>query len=94
MAMFLQSFVVNGLLISLAILVHYEMLRWLSIGIPKLPTRHRLKVVTGRLGALTAHVIEIWMFGIGYYFLIETGRSGARDLDGVFHVYRNAEILG
>jgi len=76
MPVLLQSFIVNGLLVSLAILIHYEMLRFLSVLIPKLPTRHRLKVVTGLLGALTAHVIEIWMFGIGYYLLIGLGQFG------------------
>lgn len=76
MPVLLQSFIVNGLLVSLAILIHYEILRLLSVVIPKLPTRHRLKVVTGLLGALTAHVLEIWMFGIGYYLLIELGQFG------------------
>ena len=79
----LQAWFVNGLLISLAILIHYEMLRLLSVMIPRLPTRHRLKVVTGLLGAMTAHVIEIWMFGIGYYFLIECGQFGG--LGGSYH---------
>jgi hypothetical protein len=101
MPMFLQSFIVNGLLISLAILIHYEMLRLLSVLIPKLPTQHRLKVVTGLLGALTAHVIEIWMFGIGYYWLIETGQFGTLTgnythslLDSVYFSFATYSSLG
>lgn len=79
----IQAWLVNGLLISLAILIHYEMLRLLSVMIPRLPTRHRLKVVTGLLGAMTAHVIEIWVFGLGYYLLIDVGQFGV--LGGDYH---------
>jgi Ion channel len=65
----LQAWIINGALIAVAVVIHYEILRALSVAIPKWPIQHRLKVVMGLLGALTAHVIEIWVFGFGYYFL-------------------------
>jgi len=73
----LQAWAINGTLIAAAVIVHYEILRWLSIWIPKWPMKHRQKVVTGLLGAMTAHVIEIWMFGVGYFLLVENGQFGS-----------------
>ena len=69
MPVILQAWIINGALIAVAVMIHYEILRVLSVAIPKWPIQHRLKVVVGLLGALTAHVLEIWVFGFGYYFL-------------------------
>ncbi|EGG99876.1 hypothetical protein imdm_543 [gamma proteobacterium IMCC2047] len=49
----------------LAVLVHYEMLTRLSQLLPQIHIRHRLRLVVAVLGAMVAHVIEIWIFGIG-----------------------------
>jgi len=73
----LQAWVINGALIAAAVVIHYEILRWLSVLIPRWPMPHRMKVVSGLLGALTAHVIEIWMFGVGYFLLVENGQFGS-----------------
>jgi len=73
---FIQAWIINGILIAAAVLIHYEILRMLSVFIPRWPLQHRLKVVSGLLGALTAHVIEIWMFGVAYYFLVEASHFG------------------
>lgn len=69
MPVILRAWIINGALIAVVVVIHYEILRVLSVVIPKWPIQHRLKVVVGLLGALTAHVIEIWVFGIGFYFL-------------------------
>ena len=71
-----QAWLVNGALVVAAILIHYEALRLLSTLIPKWPLEHRVKVVSGLLGAMTAHVIEIWVFGFGYFMLVMSGRFG------------------
>lgn len=72
-----QAWFINGALIAAAVVIHYEILRWFSVWIPKWSMRHRQKVVIGLLGAMTAHVIEIWMFGLGYYLLTENGQFGS-----------------
>jgi hypothetical protein len=61
--------IINSFLIILVVLIHYEMLRGLSIIIPKLSIGYRLRVLFGVIGAITAHVLEVWVFGIGYYFM-------------------------
>jgi uncharacterized membrane protein len=43
---------------------------------PKEAVRHRYRIITGVLGALCAHVVEIWLFAFGYYFLINFGAFG------------------
>ena len=50
---------INSVLIASAVLIHYEMLRWMSLLIPRLAVRPRLRVLFGVSGALTAHV-TLW----------------------------------
>lgn len=66
----------------MAILIHYEMLYRLSSILPHLTIRHRYRVVFGLFGAMIAHVIEVWLFAVGYYFLIQYEHYG--DLSGAF----------
>jgi len=68
---------INSVLIASAVLIHYEMLRWMSLLIPRLNIRPRLRVLFGVFGALTAHVTQIWLFGIAYYWLAAYGKLGA-----------------
>ncbi|MGH1486755.1 MAG: ion channel [Cellvibrionaceae bacterium] len=63
------SFLVNSVLVASAVLIHYEVLRQLSIIIPKLSIRSRLKVLVSVFGTLCGHVVEIWLFGCAYYWL-------------------------
>ena len=70
-------FFVSLIIICLCVLVHYESLyrisklnHWLN-----LPGKYR--VMTGVLLSLVAHTIEIWLFGVGYYFLIAEDSTGA-----------------
>ena len=61
----------------LAVVIHYEMLYRLSALIPKLRIRYRFRVLCGVIGALTAHVLEVWLFALGYYFMIRFDRFGS-----------------
>lgn len=53
-------------LVSLCITVHYEALRALERLAQKFH-RHRWMVMVTMYGLMLAHVIEIWIFGGGYY---------------------------
>ncbi len=70
------ALIINIVLVSLAVLIHYEMLFRLSRIIPRLKMRHRFRVVIGIFGSLLAHIIEIWIFAIGYYLMIHSGKFG------------------
>jgi hypothetical protein len=65
-----KLFIVNSIVIAAAVFIHYEALLQLSRWLPRM--RHvgyRLRIVTGVIGALTAHTLEIWLFGIAYYLM-------------------------
>lgn len=72
----LTTLLTSGLLVILVVLVHYEMLRRLSIFLPQAKMLHQFRIVVGVLGAVVAHVIEIWIFAAGYYFLIAADSIG------------------
>ncbi|MEQ1559129.1 MAG: potassium channel family protein [Methyloglobulus sp.] len=77
------TFVINSVLVALAILIHYEALNLLSVAVPLLKrTKHRLRLLFAVFGALFAHVLEIWLFAFAYYVLIPTGYFGS--LEGHF----------
>ncbi|CAA0109591.1 Uncharacterised protein [Zhongshania aliphaticivorans] len=66
--MFLALFLINMLVILFAVLIHHETLYALAKFLPRLPvSRHR--VLFALIGVLLAHVAEIWLFAITYYFL-------------------------
>lgn len=81
-----QTFLINTLLVCAAVLVHYEMLHGLTLVIPRLTIKHRYRIVFGVFGSLCAHVIEIWLFASGYYFMVHEGNYGSLsgNFDGSF----------
>lgn len=75
-------FLINGMVIVLAVVIHYEVLYRLSKIIPGLNIRYRFRVLYGVLGAMVAHVIEIWLFALAFYFWHHSSRHGR--LEGNF----------
>ena len=73
----LLTFLINGMIILLAVIIHYEMLYRLSRIVPNLNVRYRFRVVYGVLGALVAHVVEVWLFALGYYIWHHSGKHGS-----------------
>jgi Ion channel len=68
--------VLVGSLVVAAVLIHYEMLYRLASLVPEKAARHRYHVLVGVLGSFCAHVIEVWLFAFGYYFMISSGEFG------------------
>jgi hypothetical protein len=62
-------FLINSLMVAIVVILHYEFLSRIVMYLPKMQIKHRYKVVFGVFGALIAHVIEIWVFALGYYFM-------------------------
>ena len=75
-------YLINILIVVIAVSIHYEMLNWLSLKVPALTIRNRSRVLFALLGAIMAHVVEIWLFAIAYYFIIFYEKMGA--LEGNF----------
>lgn len=78
----LTVFAVNGAVVALAVLIHYECLLRLTTLIPKLHIRHRFRILVGVFGTLVAHSAEVWLFALAYYFMYRAGDWGK--LEGNF----------
>lgn len=81
--MLVAAFFINTLLVTSAVMIHYEILRGLSKLIPRLQVKHRLRVVIGVFGTICAHVVEIWLFAVGIYLMLQHGAFG--ELTGAFN---------
>lgn len=63
-------------LVMMSVILHYEALLRLSNLIKTLQIHSRFRVVYGVIGALIAHVLEVWIFAFGYYFLAPHDQFG------------------
>jgi len=93
--------IINFIIISLVVMIHYEVLMMLSKVLPHLKIKHRFRVAVGLIGALIAHMTEIWIFAFAFYFLIEQesfgkiiGADDASLLDCVYFSIVNYTSLG
>lgn len=62
-------FLLNALVVAVAVVIHYEFLYRITLSIPKMHVSHRYRIVVGVCGALLAHSLEIWVFALAYYFM-------------------------
>ena len=76
-------FLINSIVVAIAVVIHYELLYRTSIYIPMMRIKHRFRIVFGVFTALMAHAIEIWVFAITYYYMNHTGGWG--ELHGNFN---------
>lgn len=55
----------------ICVVLHYEALRLMSRNLPLSQDKRRSRIVLMILGLLTLHIVEIWVFGGGYYLLLQ-----------------------
>ena len=82
------------LLVGICVIIHYETLRLLSRR-ALVPGQHRWLILGSVFGALIAHVLEIWIFGAGYWAAVEVlelGRIVAAVRDPFDYVYYSAMV--
>lgn len=79
----IEIIVINSVLVAAAVMLHYEVLKWLTVLLPRFPVLHRVRVLFGVFGCLFAHVAEVWLFAAGYYVLIHYVHLGT--LSGNFN---------
>jgi len=91
----------NTFLLATAVSIHYEVLRLLSVWIPRLSIKNRFRVLFGIFGALIAHTLEVWLFAFGYYFMLGLEKFGYLAgnfnntlLDCVYFSYTSYTSLG
>ena len=76
------TLLITAFIVGLSFLIHFEALRWLAAFLLSTHGRFRMSLLVCMLGAMVAHVIEIWVFGVGYWYLTESGQFGS--LEGGF----------
>lgn len=65
------------LIVGVSVFTHYEGLTFLSRVINRLTLASRSRIVFLILGIVMLHAIEIWIFGVGYYVLLQYPNFGA-----------------
>lgn len=66
-----------ALLIVVTTVLHYEMLRLLSFGLPRIRVWLRAKLLVIMFSAFAAHIIEIVLYGLAAYFLVHALQLGS-----------------
>ncbi len=77
----LATFVITGITIVICVLIHFECLDWMAKNFNRWNFQHRHGIALMLLGAMMAHVLEIWCFAFAYYFLFLF--SGVGYLEGM-----------
>lgn len=96
------AFILNTFLMSAAILLHYESLFYLDKTLKRLThIKPRLKVLIGVAVIFLTHVIEIWIFGLGFFLFLQiegmgqlVGSTGNLFLDCVYFSFITYTTLG
>jgi len=68
--MILVSFAINTLLVVACVIIHYETLFQLAKRLPLVRVPARRRVLIGVMIILLAHILEIWLFALGYFAMI------------------------
>lgn len=65
----LAMLLINIVLVTVAVTIHYEFLYRTYRLLRGVTLRYRYRVLLGVFAVLIAHMVEIWLFGIGYYLI-------------------------
>ncbi len=74
--MLLATFVINATIVILTVLIHYETLYLLAKRLATVQIVHRYRVLLAVMVIMLAHILEIWLFALGYFFMIHFGDFG------------------
>ncbi len=72
---YLLGTVVAVVLVTICVTIHYETLKGLA-SLRHRPGRHRWLILITMYSVLTAHVVEIWIFGAGYWIAVDVLELG------------------
>ena len=67
---------VTAIVVVIGVTIHYEGLRFLTDSLPVPRHRQRRRILVLILCLLLLHVVEIWIFGLTYYFLLQFDHFG------------------
>ena len=83
--------------VVICVAIHYEGLRFLSDKLPMPRRHHRRRIILLIVSLMMLHIIEIWIFGISYFFSQELDGFGAfvgdEDMGILDCVYYSASVF-
>jgi len=86
MTQFLTVSSINALLVLFAIFLHYEVLYHLARQLAdKLHLPRRFRVLVSVCVIFIAHVVEIWIFALGYFYMLNIPEMGKLVGDNLAH---------
>ncbi len=95
------AIIVNSFLVALTVMIHYEVLYRLANQLPKENVRPRYRVLVGVFVIIVTHVVEIWLFAIAYYLMIQNegfgvllGNTDQSLLDCSYYSFTSYTTLG
>ena len=95
------SFFINVLLVLAAVFIHYEVLTRIAALLPRLPIAAKPRLLVAALAALLAHVVEVWLFAVGYTVYLHIPGMGSLEglvtgswSDSVYFSFINYTSLG
>ena len=68
----LIAFLLNSFLVAVTVVIHHEVLNNLFRLGRRLSLEGYMAVLIGVFGALLAHVLEIWLFALGFFFMVHS----------------------
>lgn len=68
---------VTACVVVLCVLVHYEGLRFLTDRLPRPKRQHRRRIVVLILALMFMHIVEVWIFAVAYFGLLQLDGYGA-----------------
>lgn len=92
---------VNAFIVALSVLIHYEFLYRATTLVPKVRIKHRFRIVMVVFIALIAHVVEIGLFALAYFYMAKDefwgsiqGNFNGSLLDSLYFSFTNFSTLG
>ncbi len=92
---------INTVIVTLSVLIHYEFLYRATNLVPKVHIKHRFRIVLVVFIALIAHVVEIWLFALAYFLMSKDkiwgeiqGNYDGSFMDSVYFSFTNFTTLG
>lgn len=73
----IYTFLINSVLVSMTVIIHYEVLYQLAKKLPSMKILPRYRVLLGVFTIIFAHILEIWLFAGGYFLMINIDGFGS-----------------
>ncbi len=97
----LNATAINAFIVIVVVVTHNEALIRLNVLLGKMRQSHHFRLITGVLGVLAAHTLQVWLFASAFYFMHHaegwgelTGNFTGSLLDCVYFSFTTFTTLG